>query len=313
MNKIVVINSSGPMASSLVAAIVEKFGYLNIPLRKIGFHDYLIGDRELSDPYIWTRMIEVAKDYGQRGRSGGVSVVDRDKGPLKRLIDSEGMIKELEILERKNYSEVSALYQAARNCYAENLLYKGRTYDPKKNIELTTDIQKFNPQKLLNSYQDEFDKVYMIHMHRDFTDWVESLVSQRFNHPRFRTKYLFLLSSAYRQFNEYEKMVNQYPGIHINIKSLFLNNTSVTIEKIAQYIDEPLDGIIWPSEEYDLFGKLSNYNAAFTPSDYSGRYLSRSTLILIKFFEDRSFINRFTDIIVAIMYLLDKYKFNNEK
>ena len=40
--KLVVISSFGPMGSTVVASIVEKFGYLNLPIRKMGLTDYLL-------------------------------------------------------------------------------------------------------------------------------------------------------------------------------------------------------------------------------------------------------------------------------
>ena len=49
---LVVINSSGPMRSSLLVSLVEKWGYLNIPLRQTGLTEYLTGCRPLTDPAI---------------------------------------------------------------------------------------------------------------------------------------------------------------------------------------------------------------------------------------------------------------------
>ena len=52
--RLILINSFGPMASSVIASILEKFGYLNLPLRKRDFHEYLI-KKEASDPYFKMR------------------------------------------------------------------------------------------------------------------------------------------------------------------------------------------------------------------------------------------------------------------
>jgi len=49
---LVVINSWGPMGSSLLASLVEKWGYLNIPIRQTGLTEYLMGRRPLTDPAI---------------------------------------------------------------------------------------------------------------------------------------------------------------------------------------------------------------------------------------------------------------------
>ncbi len=57
--EIIVINSFGPMGSTTVASILEKFGYLNVPVRKLHFSDYLIGKRKIDDPII----IDTLKNY----------------------------------------------------------------------------------------------------------------------------------------------------------------------------------------------------------------------------------------------------------
>ena len=40
--KLIVLNSVGPMATSLVASIIEKYGYINLPIRKRQIHQYLL-------------------------------------------------------------------------------------------------------------------------------------------------------------------------------------------------------------------------------------------------------------------------------
>ena len=42
--KLVLINSFGPMGSTSLAAIVEKFGFQNIPLRKINLNETVLED-----------------------------------------------------------------------------------------------------------------------------------------------------------------------------------------------------------------------------------------------------------------------------
>ena len=49
--KIVLVNSTGPMGSTVVGSLIEKFDFINIPLRKLGLHDYLVGMRDISDPF----------------------------------------------------------------------------------------------------------------------------------------------------------------------------------------------------------------------------------------------------------------------
>ncbi len=310
---IVVINSTGPMASTVVGAIIEKFGYLNIPLRKIGLHDYLIGNRNLNDPFVWNRFNEIASSHGRMISSGGVSVIDRNSASQRILVDKEGISKDVSSLDKCKYKKISEIYNDIRGIYARNVLYKKNTYNVHKHVEYTTDIEKYNSKDLYQAYKSEFEHVYMIHLHRNFDDWLGSLASQRFVHPRFRTKYLFSLSSAYKQFTRYEEKIKQYPGLHIDFSSLFLPNTSYAIKAISGYIKDPMPEIDWHREEYDLYGKLSDYDTTFIQSDSPCKYLSVATQNVIRFLIKINKINGFTDIFVATMYLIDLFIFNRSK
>ena len=62
----------------------------------------------------------------------------------------------------------------------------------------------FDMKELYSAYRSEFDKVFMVHLHRNFVDWLESLFYQRFIHPNFKTRYFFVFHSAYKQYMRYE-------------------------------------------------------------------------------------------------------------
>ena len=49
--KLIVINSFGPMGSTVVSKSIEHYGFLNLPLRKLGLNDYLAGIRDLNDDF----------------------------------------------------------------------------------------------------------------------------------------------------------------------------------------------------------------------------------------------------------------------
>lgn len=47
--KFIVIYSDGPMGASTFGSIFEKYGYLNIPFRKMFLSEYVMGIRNISD------------------------------------------------------------------------------------------------------------------------------------------------------------------------------------------------------------------------------------------------------------------------
>ena len=64
--RLILINSFGPMASSVIASICEKFGYLNLPIRKRNFHEYITKKRSLSDPYFKKETIRIFKSFERK-------------------------------------------------------------------------------------------------------------------------------------------------------------------------------------------------------------------------------------------------------
>ena len=68
--RLILINSFGPMGSTVVASILEKFGYLNLPIRKRNFHEYLINKRILSDPYFKNETIRILKGFEKEKNIG---------------------------------------------------------------------------------------------------------------------------------------------------------------------------------------------------------------------------------------------------
>ena len=77
MTHLLVINSFGPMASSVVAGLSEKLGFMNLPVRKLKLHEYLTGERLLSDNAMKACIVETLKDHAKPRQQGGVNVIDR--------------------------------------------------------------------------------------------------------------------------------------------------------------------------------------------------------------------------------------------
>ena len=87
MTSICLINSFGPMASSVIAAIVEHMGYLNIPLRKLRLNHYINNDLKMNDFYMREKFLETIKSHSKKTHHGGLSVIDRKSGLKHRLVD----------------------------------------------------------------------------------------------------------------------------------------------------------------------------------------------------------------------------------
>ena len=306
--QVVIINSTGPMGSTSVGSIIEKFDYINIPLRKLGLHEYLVGQRKLDDPFFMDRFKQVLDQHSIERQSGGVNMTDRNSTPGRKLIDKD---KVLDYLAQYNEdaNSISNIYNNVRNAYVHGLKYKQAADYSNSHIEYTTDIVNFDMKELYSAYQSEFDKVFMVHLHRNFVDWLESLFSQRFIHPKFKTRYFFVFRSAYKQYMRYEEKVKNLPGLHVDFDDLFLPNTEQLIIDISQYIKRPIPDILWEEEYYDLYGKLCDYNTAFTQADTGNLYISKLTRSVIRYIEKKGKATIFQDMVVYGLYLVESVRF----
>ena len=304
--KTVVINSSGSMGMSVVGAIVEKFGYLSIPLRKLGLHDYLVGKRTQDDRFFQERVISSLKAANNLSRLGGISIRDRDKSKPRQSININLISNEINYITNNKFKDIYSLYDYSREAYAKALSYKTSYHKPFHHIEFTSDIEKYDPVKLFESYQREFGDVRYITLHREFVSWLDSLLATRFTSPRFKTKYYFALHSGFNQFSKYENVASQLPGLHLNFEDLFLPNTDNIFKKISNFLDE--DRSI-KNEEYDLFGKLMSYNRAFTQVDKPGKNFSKLSIYVINRLLKKERLGILDSVIFYPFYLIDAYKY----
>jgi len=308
--KIVVVNSSGPMGSTVLGAMIEKFGYLNIPVRKTGLHDYLLKNRSPEDGFMQRRIEEICQQHSKVINSGGVSVRDRGSSKPRQLIDQVIIREALEDYKKKKYHSVADLYNDGRLIYGEGIVYKKSKHIPGKHVEFTTDISHFNPESLYNAYNTCFDNVYMINLRRDFAGWVESLISQRLFHTSLKTRCLFVFHSAVKQYRQYTESIAGYPGLEVDFDSLFIPANHQLIKKIADFIDEPLPDINWEEERYDLYGKICDYEKAFRQADLQYTYLSPFSIKLMDRLAGKEKISIFDDFLVYMVYLMELCKFS---
>ncbi len=301
------------MASTVAGAMVEKFGYLNIPVRKIGLHEYLVGKINLKDDFFKRRINEHIKEHNKKILIGGVSVQDRDTSKERQIVDQSLIKEDLENYQSKSFTSISEAYSFGRNLYAKAVCYKKSKHYPDKHIEYTTDIQKYKAQEIFSLYKKEFEDVYMINLHREFIGWLDSLVSQRFAHPEIKTRLFFVFHSARDLYFQYEESIKEMPGLHINFDDLFIPNQLNLIQAISHLIKEPIPQIKWEEEQYDLFGKISDFRKTFTKADSTPKHLSKTTIFFINKALLKNKITIFDDAILYQCYLIDFIIFKIKK
>ncbi len=307
--KIVLVNSTGPMASSVVSAIVDKFGYLNIPIRDIGVHDYFLNPDNGME-FIKDNYSQQFKTFSEAVATGGVNMLDRDSDKPQALLDKDKAYNLLSTLNKKSYSKMSELYNDYKEAFSASTQYKKSKHIAGQHVELSVDFHKDDCEKLITSYREEFGELILIHMHREFGGWIESLASQRFVNPNLSKRLLFIFRWEYNRYMDYENKIKDCEGLHLDCDSLFLPNTKKVISDIANVLGEDSSKIVWEEEKYDLFGKLKDYNATFTKADVEGKYLSPITLKLIRYFYKKRKATRLSDILIYPFYLVDLLKFS---
>ncbi len=308
--KLIVINSAGPMGSTVLGALIEQFGYQNLPIRKRGLHDYLTGKRSLENNYFRERTRQLVESLATPRVGGGTSVIDRDrKRPIRRL-DPAKIEEDMLAFERKRFTSVADMYLKSSQLLAKGVTYKPVWPKPRGWIEYTTDIEVFAnyASDLYESYRREFSDVLFFHMHRDFVGWLDSLSSQLLLSKRLTVDRTRLrLSSARRRYDRYEQAVSAIPGIHVSFESLFLPNTPHLVEKLRSILGSP-ECVNVESANYDLYGSVTDYHSAFNRDDVTGKYLNGAAIRFARQAERKSRIGFLDDLIFQTLYLFSLAK-----
>jgi hypothetical protein len=315
--RIVLINSFGPMGSTPCAAIVEKFGYINIPLRKLGLNEYLMGIRDKHDPYMIDRFSVIINSHGALRHQGGVSVFERDnKRPIK-LINSSKAKTGLKKINKSRTNSVCDLYFLLRNIYSESVIYKQTNPKNKhKQIELTTDIRKYDPNILYKKYCEEFEDVKVINLKRDFMGWLNSYSSQWFKKKYFDSPMkLMSLNKIKSDYDDYISKIESWPGLQLDFDELFLPKTPETIKKISTYLKEAIPSLDWKNEKYDLYGRLEDYLTTYTKFDDKINHLSSFNKKIISLSLNNLKITKPLEIFLSIFFISDYFthKMRNRK
>ncbi len=291
------------MGSSVVGAIVEKFGYLNAPIRNLGLNRCLLSKKKTDRDQFKQKFLNIFTSQSKMNKMGGVSMLDRDSSPSYCPIDKSLIESEISVIERSEFTNISDLYASLRSAYAKAVRYKINKHEPGKHIEYTTYFDQYPTEKLCDAYVNEFSDIIFIHMHRDFVGWVESVMSQYFSGSR-RWR-IILLHALHSRYVNYEKRTNDCPGIHVDFNSLFTEERSQLIASIAKGLGEPVPEIEWENTSYDLYGQLRDFSSTFTLADVEGTHLSSGTRWFIRYCVKQKKIFRLHDLVFYAFCLYD--------
>ncbi len=307
MPKLLVINSFGPMASTSLSGLMEKFGFTNIPARKLGLHEYLLGITDINSGLMEGRIKEIIKAHSKHLLSGGVSVLDRNNQATKPLVDYKKVASNFNSISANNIQD---LYFNCRNIYCDAVIYKNITSNRDWHIELTTDIHRYDHRALYQAYQDNFDDVRMIHLLRPFKSWINSLASQAFLHPELKNRIKFFPHLRYKDYVLYEEAVASMSGMHIDFDELFNTPIDKLSANIADFLGVELPSCDLTNETLDLYGKATSFKAAFTKFDDNITFLKPSTLDYFEQLVENRKIGKMPHNIFAwLRYLMDMFSY----
>ena len=311
---LILINSFGPMASSVIASIFEKFGYLNLPIRKRNFHEYIIKKRSLSDPYFKKETIKIFKSFERKKNIGGINIFARDKGNNLPRINTEKNLERIYNFEKKEFKTFSEMYFESMMIFNECLIYKDIIDNPKGVVELSVNIHKYNSEELYNGYKNEFEDIKIINLTRDFDDLMNSMVSQNFAQKKKELHhYTFNIVNYKKAYKDYLNSIENFGGLKIDFKSIFIPHTEKLIQKFSEYIGEDfIDYQDFKEQKFDLYGKVTKFQDAFTVIDSNINYIFPLIKKLLKIFflqPEKKITNILMIIIFQIFYLFSMMNF----
>ena len=308
------------MGSSVVAAIVEKFGYINLPLRKRKLNEYVLGLKKIEDNYFKDRTKIIINNLSTNMRVGGTGVSDRDSSlPIKRF-DMNLAINEVDAFYKKKFININDLYFASMKLANNITVYKEKVKDIKGAIELSVDIEKYKPDLLHSSYLKCFKDIKIINLTRDFDSWLNSLCSQNFSQDKILRYLKFNISNYKKIYLKYLNSIKYFKGLNIDFSDIFIPNTDRVIKRIKVFLEESNNNIVLENlknQNYDLYGGIRSYNKTFNVVDDKQSYLSKLTRGTLKKFiylkYNSILIDIFFIVIFQFLYILDFVRFKKKK
>lgn len=314
-NKLIVINSIGPMGSSVLSALLEHYGILNFPIRKRGLSLDIHNLRELGNQDLINITSNLIK-YEEEGQIGGVSVLKRKEIKKNKKFKYSSKITE-KFLDKK-YDNIEDMYFASMDLLNESVSYKKSIKKIVGSIELAIDSYKYDMPNLEKNYEKHFSNVYFISCIRDFENWINTLCAVRFVKKKLFLKYLkFNIFKWKKTYKKYYNNINKSKGLIINFDDIFLPNTNKTMIKVENYLG--LTNLSFEKlkiKEFDLFGHIISFDDALTKYDDNKTVLSKSSLKFLRYYSNLKFnivTDSFFTLIFLLMYIKDFIKFRINK
>jgi hypothetical protein len=277
--KVILVVSEGPMAASVVAGLVEQFGYLQLPFRNFNLLglsvDSVKGKRD------FLQALKKRSEFFSKPRNQGLrSAHDRSEYSTIVRVDHEKFMIDFQKLELRiqdlNFPE---LYDAARKAFGAALTYKTLPENIKGHVELITSINDDVSENRIKNFRRVFPDSKIIFMRRHFIDWAESLAPFRFNSTEQRLKYLF--SDLVNRFGIYERSIQKGEGVlHVDFDQIFQPLTDDFLLTLCEFLADGSKTSNLDGRNLDLFGQMIPFQAATTAADFRGRYFSGFTLRL---------------------------------
>jgi len=314
--KLIVINLHGPMGSTTLSSILEHFGFLSLPIRKVGLMKYLSGEYDLNNKFFQNRIVEIAYKFTEKRISRSRSMIDKNENVLLH----KNVIKEALLFRDKKFNNFSNMYFEAYNLFNRHMIYK-----QKKNyqgiIELATNSYLYEPKEYYDLFQKNFSEVIFFNLDRNFDNWLNSLMSQFFVREKISIKNIVKkLSSIIRDYKNYSKY-NDKNSIATNIKfeNMFIPFNDIFLEQMELKFNDIKKNNFWKLAKYDHYGYLLNYDETFKIFDDKINFISKlSKKIAIKLFNKKnSNIIEISiyDLMFQISFLVDilRFKFTRWK
>ena len=304
--KLVVINSVGPMGSSVISALLEKYNLINLPLRKTYVSEYVTGKIKLNNNKYKNKMIELLNYMSKELALGGASVLKRqDYKPLNRFKINK---KEIKKFKNKKFKSFKEMYFYALNLANNSTIYKKKLTKVLGSTELAVDCYKYKMSDLEKGYKKKFKNVVFINCNRSFEGWINTLCAVRFVKKKLFLKYLkFNIYKWKKVYLNYQKNLNSSSGIIINFDDIFLpnfNSTKIKIEKYLKLKKISLKKI--KKLNYDLYGYEISFSEAFNKYDDKNLVLNKFSICILKYYKKLKF-NIFFDTFFVLLFCLMFY------
>ena len=294
------------MGSALLGGLIEKLGVTNVPLRQFGLSEYLLGQYALDSGIMQRLVAEWVERHSRPIRLGGVNIIDRDSQIPKPFSDINRVRDDLDRLMATRFGSIDSLYRACMHVFCRSVTYKDVNLDGDAFIDYCIDFgdHEDRSRELYDAYLAAFDDVRIIHLHRDFEGWINSVAAQKFVKRDVGSRLNFRLKSWVRHFSSYENAVSGLPGLHLDFRELFSTPIEELAERIRQFVGLPARDVDWRSEHYDLYGRIVHFDKAFTPADEGMTYLDRfSQRYFARFASDPERVGLKEKLIARLLYL----------